>query len=293
MVKLLKGLLGKTKKAVVVNGRLLSVDRKHVTAFMNNYRIEFEVMGTGQALNTDQGINLIVKELKEFNERYAGIVLDSQAQDYIEAFVDAYTGAVVIENTAYKMLYDRANHAVGVQCMAVHERYLRQFISEYTFNYMDSFVFLLNRRIAAQHMSMQVRGHFVAGFYQPLVVDTVGTASPFTFGEHAWFRQIFEPYEKHLEHTSDSNRKLELSCVASCDISAIFGCPVVPQLERDRWMFICLVVALSQLDKEQSLNLTRRYGRMFESIISDEGRKELMSRMMLYAEKARKAMRVI
>lgn len=296
----LKGLLGKTKRAIVVNGQLLKVDHRRVVVSLNRYRTEYALMGTSTVYEEEKGDKLILDKLAEFDLRYrimaelkAVPTLDSNGnENQFEIYVDPYTGAIIIESPTYKALYSPHMHEVGVQHTPQVAEAVLSFVKEYTINYMDLFTHLFSRRISSPYSPITTRCHFVAGFFQPLMVESSALRSPFGFGQHKWFYDLFVDEEKFLERSYDSPRKLNLSCVALCDIATKFGAKVIPEFKRENWMFMCLFTILNQIDKDAALQLRNEYGRIFQGIMDDEDMRLLLGNMMQYVDRIRKAVRL-
>lgn len=295
MVTLLKGLLGKVKRPIIVNGKLLTVGRSQVVVGLTNYHVVFSVLGSGDELDTEAGETLIKKSLQQFSEQF-GAILDGSdivdSQESLDAFVDSFTGAIVIESQTYRAIYAERMHESGTQHRPEVALLVKDFVTYYTNCWMDIYVNLYNRRIGSPHSPIATRAHFVAGFFQPLLISSAALRSPLEFGQNEWFYQIFSDSEEFLERSHDYVRNLSLSCVAMCDIANCFNVPVVTELDRLDWVLMCMLVLLSQLDKDASVELSKRYGSIFKRIM---GRKEsvvLFSSMMDYANKIRTAVRV-
>lgn len=296
----LKGLLGKTKRAIVVNGQLLKVDRRRVVVSLNRYRTEYALMGTSTVYSEEKGDKLILDRITEFDTKYrimaelkAIPALDDAGNaNQFEIYVDPYTGAIIIESPTYKALYSPHMHEVGVQHTPQVAEAVLSFVQEYTMNYMDLFTHLFSRRIASPYSPITTRCHFVAGFFQPLMVESSALRSPFSFGQHKWFYDLFASEEKFLERSYDSSRKLNLSCVALCDIATKFSAKVIPEFKRETWMFMCLFTILNQIDKDAALQLRNDYGRIFQGIMEDEDTRLLLGNMMQYVDRIRKAVRL-
>ena len=69
MVVQLKGLLGKTNRPIVVNGKLLSMGRSPVTACLQNYHVTFNVLGTQNELPNDVADLLMAQQIAAFREK--------------------------------------------------------------------------------------------------------------------------------------------------------------------------------------------------------------------------------
>lgn len=266
MVALLKGLLGKSNRPIVINGKLLCQGRNPVVVSLLNYRVVFSVLGSNEEIASEAGENMITQVIKDYGSRYDEILSGARGivADEVSASVDTFTGAVILETPAYQALSREDMHRVGVQHSTTVSQLVHDFVAEYTMDYFDSYVYLLNRRIAAQHMPIMVRGHFVSGLFQPLVVGTKAIPSPFVYGENHWFHDILASQEEYLERSMDSTRKLDLSCVAMCDICSTFQTPVIYELDRKVFMLMLELILLSQLNQESSAVLIKKYNHLFK-----------------------------
>lgn len=295
----LKGLLGKTKRAIVVNGQLLRVGRHQIVASLSNYRAEYSLAGSSETLTEAKFTTITLNRLRGFDEKYAVMrdydyhqvdeKSDEEAWTQHEIYVDSYTGAIIIESPVYKTLISPHMHEIGVQHTPQVAEAVLKFVVEYTSNYMDLYMYLFNKRITSPYSSIATRCHFVAGFFQPLMAESQGIQSPFGFGQNKWFYDLFADNEKFLERPYDSPRKLNLSCVAMCDIAHTFDAKVITEMERGKWMLMCLTVLLNQLDMPTALALTKSYGTLFQAIRDDQDSIALFSNMMIRADKMRKA----
>lgn len=317
MVKQLKGLLGKTNRPIVINGSLLSMDRSLIVAHLSNYKVIFETLGSGGlSISADQAEKHMYQKIQAFQEKYDSVLAGTDIDPtQIIMSVDQFTGAVVIETPSYKELLRKEMHELDKQYSKRISDLTRDFITDYTANWFDSYVYLFNRRIAAQHMSIAVRGHFVAGLYQPLVVGTKSFPSPILYGRNRWLYDIFSGSEEYLERPADSNRRLELSCVAMCDVCSVFNTPVIFELDRKVWMLMIELLLLSKLSEEASTAVIKRYNSLFRKALynpvnssRNEGRiltddqallaehhnnAQLFAAMMDYASKIDKQLRTV
>lgn len=270
MVVQLKGLLGKTNRPIVVNGKLLTSGRSPITACLQNYHVTFNVAGTQNEIPSDVADAMITSYLLEFREKYDSVLAGTNiVTDGVEADVDSFTGAVIIETPSYKRLLEQDMHDLRHQFNQKVTALAHDFIVDYTSNWFDNYLCLFNRRIAAQHMPINVRSHFVSGLYQPLVVGTSKLPSPLSYGCNEWFLNILHNDEEYLETDTGSNRKLNLSCIAMCDIAKAFNTPVVFELDRKVWMLMVELLLLSKLDDAASSMMVRRYQHLFQKAVYD------------------------
>ena len=102
--------------------------------------------------------------------------------------------------------------------------------------------------------------------------------------------QAFSGREKYIERGSDYPRKLDLSCVAMCDIAEVFNTPVIRELDRKYFMFMSFIVVLDQLDKDYSNKLALKYPNMVERIRTTKELLALFVAMTAYANTARNSL---
>lgn len=250
----LKGLLGKTGRPMLVNGKMLMRDHKVIYARKAvNAPIEFYHMSGNEVVFLEDGEALIKERLEEFDNKYA-VTLGRTPQAYedVDVTIEPFTGAVLVETETYKALLDEKEHEQGTQHTKQVEQALREFVIEYTMNYLDSYLYLFNRKLSAQFMPINVRAHFVAGLHQPIEIGTKRIPSPFLFKEHQWFRQLLGEREIFLEKSTDSPRQLTISCASIYDICALFGAPLQRELDRKVFMTMLNLTLLRALDTQAS-----------------------------------------
>lgn len=258
-------LLGKAARPVVLNGKLLCVDKSPVLVSRSAYQVEYKVAGTGLYLPQERGEELIATQVSSFNDVYGEILNGTgmATTGFNPATIDSFTGAIILESKAFTEISRAELHDGTTQFQPRTAKLLRQFITEYTENWFEIYLYLFNRRISAQHMPFSVRSHFVAGLFQPLMIETKSLKSPLSYGENRWFYNIFREYEEFLTLSGDNDKRVSLSCVAMCDIANIFRAPVMFDLDRKVWVFIMELLLLKQLDDNSSHRMIQRYSRLF------------------------------
>ena len=292
MVLRLKRLLGKTRRPIVLNGELLKYEGSVILASLKKYKVMLELSGREVEYDVDDFETLVDGKIAKFNEKYGSIVGDISDED-TTAGVDQFSGAIVVNTPVFRIPIEEHMHDVDAQFMPGVAEKVTAFLNEYTANYMDVYIYLLNRRVASTHAPIMTRGHLVEGLFQPLIVDTALIKSPFRFGPNKWLSDLFESDTVWLEHSGDHVRGVTVSCVAMCDIAKQFGVVPVKQLDRKHWMFMCELVLVSAVNKEDGVRLQRKYGAMFNKILDSQGSVELLAAMLNYANKTRKAIKVV
>lgn len=317
MVSLLKGLLGKARKPIILNGEIVMKGRAPIMASLTKYRLSFEVAdNSAKQIEPEQMDELLLASAQKFNSKYSAILTgDEDFEVTARGEVDMFTGAVSITTALYRQLSELEPHELTRQHLPAVREALTTFTTDYTSNYYDIFLFLLNRRLTANHMPITVKGHLVAGLFQPFIVSTEQFKSPFLFPENQWLYDLFCPYEELLERADISNKHLDLSCIAMCDIADALHTYPVFELDKRVFMFMLIAAALSQLSQEASSELAKRYrslateamtspiqqSRAAGSVLTEEQRIEaihrdnaqLFAKLVDYAKTGRKAIKVV
>ena len=290
----LKGLLGKTPRPIIVNGKVICVGRSPVLASVHSFKEIYEVSGSNKELGEETGNLFIMQALRQFQTKYGEILQGTgYSSEEVQGRVDSFTGAIVVNSSAFQLLYEEEHHSANAQHTAKVRQLLRDFMAEYIADYYDTYIYFLNRRVAAQHMPSIVKAHFTHGLFQPLIVGTSEIKSPFLFDENIWLYDAFHSAEEHLERKEDNARKLNLSCIAMCDIASAMNTNIVRELDRREFMLMMCLCALSQLDQKASQELANKYGSVLQKIMGEKSRVELFSAMMKYATTARTSLKVV
>ncbi len=289
MASLLSDLLSSKGKPVICNGKLLMYGRQLIFARENtSYSVVFTATSrNNKANNGASEINLttgegagekddacteetVIEGLLDFDRKYApawGRTPDSVSASKIVRSVDPYTGAVVLESELYHRMMDpyefhRADRNYDEAAMRIRVELLLDYVN----NYYDIYRYLFNRRLMATHMSSFVKGHLVAGLFQPVICSTELIRSPMEYpalsgfmsllhGESAMIIDGGGNIEVRLEPTENSNRGLKLTCVSTYDFVKRFhpsptkgeeGQPerlyVPKQLDKRIFMFVLMYV---------------------------------------------------
>ena len=290
----LKGLLGKTPRPIIINGKLLCEGRNPIRVYMSSFKEVYRVSGTQKELTSEQAEEMINSAITEFRTKYDSVLVGTGYDpNEVSGTVDSFSGAIILNSKSFTVLASEENHRTGVQHTANVAALLKQFMVEYICNYYDIYVYLLNRRISAQHMPSIMKAHFTHGLFQPIIVSTADIKTPLAYDENAWMHHAFRSEEKYLERQEDGNRKLNLSCIAMCDIARIFNAPIVLDMDRKEFVLITLLCVLSQLDQTASQELSKKYSSTFSNVMNERSRVELFSAMMKYATKTRTALKVV
>ena len=297
MDTLLKSLLGKSKRPMIINGSLAKLgQRSPILASLSGYSLVFETGGSvATTIEKDEMLEAIQEEMNNWDAKYNDSHLVSAARDKDYCFkVDNFTGALIIQSPLFQVLADVANHNPDRQQPAVVKDMLKSFVADYTIDYFEVFLYLLNRRITAQHMPVRVKGHLTGGFFQPVIVETDGIKSPFGYPEFGWLFDDLNKRSVTLEYHTDSSRKLDLTCIAMCDLSEFFGIRY-PVVELDRRIFLLMLsmTSLSQLDIEKANKLGEQYSKLFAVAVTSPLERALRdsSRILTDEDKHRLSLR--
>lgn len=176
--------------------------------------------------------------------------------------VDPYTGAVVLESELYhKMMDPYEFHRTDRNYNEAAQKIRTSLLLDYINNYYDIYTYLFNRRLMATYMPSYVKGHLVAGLFQPIECSTELIRSPFIYPAVGGFRSLINGdspaikdgagnIEIRLEPTDTSNRGLTLTCVSMYDFCRRFspaavdvegGQLLVPkQMDKRVFMFVLM-----------------------------------------------------
>lgn len=291
MASLLSELLSSKGKPLICNGRLLMYGRQLVFAReSSNYSVVFTAAsrnnksGAGSEINltTGEGTSAegtekqteaitektVIDSLLEFDRKYApawGRAADSVSASKIERAIDPYTGAVVLESELYhKMMDPYEFHRTDRNYTEQAQQIRAELLLDYINNYYDIYTYLFNRRLMATHMSSFVKGHLVAGLFQPIICSTELIRSPLDYPAVASFMSLLHGesgaitdgagnIEIRLEPTENSNRGLRLTCVSTYDFTRRFQATydyVRPNPDSDERVRVDLPLRVpKQLDK--------------------------------------------
>lgn len=264
-------LLGKVGRPVVLNGKLLCFEKSPLLVSRPGYSREYRVVGKDIYFSAEQGDQMIAEQSDEFAWKYESLLAGTGVDpaELLPPTLDSFTGAIVLENSAFHEISKLELHDGSRQFQPAVSKMLTDFVVEYTVNWFEIYLYLFNRRISAQHMPYSVRGHFVAGLFQPLIVETRSIRSPLSYGENQWFHQIFRDYEEQLRLPGESDRRLTLSAVAMCDIATVFRVPSMFNLDRKLWVFMMELLLTLRLAPEVSSEMSRQYSRLLSRVLSN------------------------
>lgn len=281
MVNQLNGLVsGKLRKPIIFNGKLLRDGDNIITVRRENYRVVMTAVGFGgsETIISD-GDALLNAEADAFNSKYS--ILSSGSEEELNQFsptVDFFTGAIVIKNGLYEKLIDRYDemhfHDGKRQFQEETQKRIDTFTEELLMNYFDIYLHLLNKRLTASHMPQKIKGHLVAGLFQPIVVRTKQIDSPFQLGEFQWFHELLnnpEMCEIRLEGVQETTRGLELTVISMYDFSQKMNVSCAKELNKLYFQFILCRLLLSTLNSEGPDMMEQRYGRIYNKIAKGLG----------------------
>lgn len=278
----LSGLVSdKVRKPIIINGKLLTIDGATVLARRERYSVVFtRAIAGGKEEYLDNGDGILDNAAKEFNEVYAGMVGKNAIKDVINfhASVDPFTGAIVMKNGLYDLLLDRGDvnhfHDGKMQFRSEVQSLINRFDKELIFNYFEIYSALFNRRLVASHMPVKIKGHLVAGLFQPLVVRTRDIDCPLELSEFRWFFDFLNTPEvcvEQLETSQETTRGLELSVIAMSDFARKFNVPLMRQLNRKYFLFTLYFVLCGQIDPGFPAEMQKAFRGLFRYIESGRG----------------------
>lgn len=276
ITKLLGGLLSdKVKRPIIVNGKLFTTPKGQIVYVKMGagYRVNF-FTSTSRNLDAEDiledGEELLGKMIEEFNEKYKVFATDKVTLLEFNANIDSFTKAVVLHSGLYDVLLDIDDvnhlHDGTRQFREDMQTKLAEFLTDSFINYFEVYVLLLNKRLMGGHLPIIVKGHLVAGLYQPLVVQTRYIRSPLKFGEFKWFFDYLnspEDCEEYLERVMQTSRSLDLSVISISDLQAKFGVPNIRELKRVHWLFILMLVLIRRYSSDGRKRFVARYQRLY------------------------------
>lgn len=287
MASLLSDLLSGKGKPLICNGKLLMYGRQLIfVRESTNYSAIFTATSRNNAAGAGAEINLttgesgpdkegkepepltersLINSILDFDRKYAaawGRSPDSVSPNSIHKGIDPYTGAIVLESELYHRMMDPYEfHRTDRTYTDAAQKIRAGLLLEYINNYYDIYNYLFNRRLMATHMPSFVKGHLVAGLFQPIMCSTELIPSPLIYPAVASVRTLLSGdslavrdgagnIEIRLEPTETSNRGLNLTCVSMYDFCRRFapsdadgenGPLLVPkQLDKRVFMFVLM-----------------------------------------------------
>mgnify|MGYP001029755740 CR=1 FL=1 len=315
MGSLLSSYLSSHGKPVICNGKLLRYGNKKVLARESaNYSVIFTVPTSGLAgdeINLTTGDNLpngewgkftpiteptVISSVLDFDRKYArawGKYPEDVDASHITIGCDGFTRAIVIESRYYSaMMNPQVFHSTD-RIYSEEERKIRaELLLEYINNYYEIYTHLLNRRIMSSRMPFVVKGHLVAGLFQPLLCSTPLIRSPLEYpivsdflslihGDAAGISDELGNIEELLEVPDAIGKGIRLSCVSMHDIVRRFAPAqpntsaglVIPRLmNRGTFMFIMLYLLSGIVNRGVNLPvpLDQKHRARMEEITRDE-----------------------
>lgn len=294
MVNSLSGLLSdKMRKPVIINGRLFTDGNAIIMLRREKYRvIVIKVMPGQQEEILENGDELLVGFADAFDQKYGSLFNDGgkprQEDANYFANVDPFTGAIVLKNELYTRLLDKDNefrfHDPSFQLKTPVQTVVDEFVKEFVMNYFEIYSYLLNRRLMASHMPVKIKGHLVAGLFQPIVVGTKHIDCPLHLGEFSWFFDSLNSptqVEKPLESIYETSRGLELSAVAMSDFSQRFYTPCAQNLNRLYFQFILYTILLNTHKDGTAAEMVKRFRRIYHAM--EQGRGDAAGTMAFFS----------
>lgn len=271
---------GKVRKPLVLNGQLVMDGQSLVTVHRDNYAVAVtKMIGGSTEVEVKDPEALLASYADAFNKKYSGVA--SRGDGDLVSFyanVDPFTGAVVLKNGLYQKLLDRGNdhhfHDGRMQFKPEIQSIVTEFNKEFILNYFEIYSYLFNRRLMSSHMSVKVKGHLVAGLFQPLVVRTRHIDCPMELPEFQWFFDYLNSpgnCEKQLESVQETVRGLQLTAIAMSDFSAKFGTPCVKEFNRLYFQFILYTILLDTLAEGSASLMPQKFKKIYRTMQAGRG----------------------
>ena len=234
----LKGRLGKTKSALVVNGKVLLRNNYVLCARQPDRVVEFLYTDfQQQEIYVDSGNEIIEKALLDFDTKYGSLNIPIDAED-IQVTICPYTGCTVITSSIYRYLSNPDRHDLTVH----YEQWVRDLLNQFVFdeicNSYELFVRIFNPKLKRGQFPPIIKGHLVAGFYQPLICDTEPLKSALHYPQFKPYILAFMPYSKVMCSARDTTKKMKLNLevIATADYCKLLGMNVLPRVQSLHFM---------------------------------------------------------
>ncbi len=315
MASLLSELLASKRKPIIYNGKLLMHGRQVVYAHeSSSYNIVFTYSSrnskgpaTQVTLSSNEQVSAegnmpegeeakpvsletlmdtgnfteqtLVECLLDFDKKYAADWNRNPASIKESSIIkgyDPFTNAIVLESELYHRMMDTQFHRTDRNYNAKATELRTQLLLDYINNYYDIYTYLFNRRLMATHMSSYVKGHLVAGLFQPIKCGTELIRSPLDYPVFEEFRSILYGgsyaitdslgnIEIQLEPTENSNRGIILTCASMYDFTCRFrpskaeGEPhVIKRMDKRVFMYIMLLLLSGVVNSGHGLEIPLR-----------------------------------
>lgn len=293
MVSLLRSSLGSHKVPVILNGELLQYQQSYLLASFDHGKAVFtpyksilspeilpyhldltqeekeDAKKNLTTLNEEAFMALYRDKQQSFFKKYASHYLNKPQDEWgIEISSDPFTNALVITCAAFRDLIDERKHSGALQFTAEQRTVLNNFIVEYAVNWFYIFVNLINRKLSARNMTVKVRGHFIGGLFQPLIVSTDELPCPLQFGQFNWIiAELFSDKQTTLSNFGSKERPAHITAVAMTDLAKTFNCQAIPNMDRKNFVLMVLSAAALSVDKSSHALFASRYGPIFSRIV--------------------------
>lgn len=263
-IQRLSSFLGvKSRSPIIVNGELLKLNEKSVIMARKDKDgpIFFTVNHLKQEVPCAGG-DILIAKLSEFGQTYRDI-LPEDLDDTTEIVVDEFTNAVCITSKSYTIVRDITRRS-DIVLQPRYQVLVNQFLAFELKNYFIMSQFLMFNRLSRGHITMRAKGYLVAGFYQPLIYDTVAYPSPLRYSRLTSLQRFIE-MQVNLFSTSEKNRKVNLSVIATADYTLnILKMPVTPNIKPREFMCalcFCLSYTLDMANRQ--LGVQTSYNELF------------------------------
>lgn len=300
MANLLSGCLSNKGKPVICNGKLLRSGNKMVYARESaNYSVIFTTAAKSNTsatvgevnLTTGEGVKLtdeegfkplteksVISAVLDFDRQYSHIWFRDPEDVTVEDLnidIDPFTNALIIESELYRKMMDPQEfHRIDMNYDGDGRKLRAKLLLDYIEDYYVTYSYLFHNKLMGTRSPAFIKGHLVAGLFQPLYCGTRFIPSPLDYPIFTGFRSIIHGdamgindglgnIEVNLEPRENIDRGLILSCVSTYDIVHRFA-PAdaekaklyVPKgLDRRVFMFILLRVLSNQISQGTGLSV--------------------------------------
>lgn len=298
MVSLLSGLVSDTiKRPIILNGKLLTDQGSTIyVSLQDNYKLRFTKRNRDRSETEIEDYQMKLKidtEISSFNKIYE--VFESSNSSLSKNFtrgIDNFTQAIVIKSGMFTHLLDVDNtahfHDGSMQFIPEVRVLLNKFITDYTTGYFEIFSHLMNRRLMTNHMPFIIKGHLVAGLYQPLIVETKFIDSPLRCKRFSWLMDCLNypsTVVEILETKFDNNRSLGLEVISMADLEEKFSTPCLRNLSRVDWMFMLLICVLKYISDSSCAEFVQAHSGLYNSIVQPKPERVPVSKFLLTLDK--------
>lgn len=280
MVKQLKELLGKNPRPIVVEGKLLTTEGGDslILGYKQGYKLMYKDSKTKAEFSTDIVAKLIQDRLSEFADEYRHAVLDTATKIFVEA--DPFSGCICIFSERYAVLSNVDTHRTDRQYPADVQELLDKFLGQYMVMWFELYMALMNRKLSGQSVPVKIKAHLVAGFFQPVVLNTEHFKHPIQYGACEEVLNGLHPYLVSLEQTNDTLRHIDLSVIATADIAQMVGVETPIEMDRREFQLMLVAILLSRVGSELLDNFLSRWSGLSGRVMGNQRTYDLFAGMI-------------